>query len=44
MTFTSAFCRPHAFVVMPIGTKSAADGSSIDFNRIYTELIQPALQ
>ena len=44
MTFTSAFCRPHAFVVMPFGTKPAADGSSIDFNRVYAELIQPALQ
>lgn len=44
MTFTSAFCRPHAFVVMPFGTKTAADGSSIDFNRVYAELIQPALK
>ena len=44
MTFTSAFCRPHAFVVMPFGTKPAADGSSIDFNRVYAELIQPALE
>ncbi len=44
MTLTSAFCRPHAFVVMPFGTKPAADGSSIDFNRVYAELIQPALK
>jgi tetratricopeptide (TPR) repeat protein len=28
---------------MPFGTKPAADGSSIDFNRVYAELIQPAL-
>jgi len=44
VTFTSDFCRPHAFVVMPFGTKQAADGSSIDFNRVYAELIQPALK
>jgi tetratricopeptide (TPR) repeat protein len=44
VTFTSALCRPHAFVVMPFGTKTAADGSSIDFNRVYAELIQPALK
>lgn len=44
VTFTSAFCRPHAVVVMPFGTKPAADGSSIDFNRVYAELIQPALK
>jgi len=44
VTFTSAFCRPHAFVVMPFGTKTATDGSSIDFNRVYAELIQPALK
>lgn len=43
MTFSSDFCRPHAFVVMPFGTKPAADDSSIDFNRVYVELIQPAL-
>jgi hypothetical protein len=29
---------------MPFGTKTAADGSSIDFNRVYVELIQPALK
>ncbi len=29
---------------MPFGTKPAADGSSIDFNRVYAELIQPALK
>jgi tetratricopeptide (TPR) repeat protein len=29
----------HAFVVMPYGTKE-----EIDFNRVYTELIQPALE
>lgn len=29
---------------MPYGTKPGADGSSIDFNRIYSELIRPALE
>ena len=43
VTFSSTFCRPHAFVVMPFGTKQATDGSSIDFNRVYAELIRPAL-
>jgi tetratricopeptide (TPR) repeat protein len=28
---------------MPFGVKSGADGQPIDFNRIYTELIAPAL-
>ncbi len=34
---------PHAFVVMPFGRKQAADGSWIDFDRIYSDLIKPAL-
>lgn len=29
---------------MPFGTKPGTDGSSIDFNRVYAELIQPALK
>jgi tetratricopeptide (TPR) repeat protein len=36
--------RPHAFVAMPFGTKTAADGTRIDFNRVYGELIRPALE
>jgi tetratricopeptide (TPR) repeat protein len=36
--------RPHAFIAMPFGTKPGPDGTPIDFNRIYTELIQPALK
>jgi hypothetical protein len=36
--------QPHAFVVMPFGTKPAADGTPIDFNTVYSRLIQPALQ
>ena len=34
---------PHAFVVMPFGQKSAADGRTIDFDKIYEDLIKPAL-
>ncbi|MBS0449025.1 MAG: tetratricopeptide repeat protein [Proteobacteria bacterium] len=35
---------PHAFVAMPFGTKSGADGAPVDFNRIYAELFEPALR
>lgn len=35
---------PHAFIAMPFGTKPDADGLPIDFNRIYAELLLPALQ
>lgn len=34
----------HAFVAMPFDTKSGADGKPIYFNRVYTELIKPALE
>ena len=36
--------RPHAFVVMPFGTKKGADGSLYNFNAIYRDLIKPALE
>jgi len=36
--------KPHAFVAMPFGTKPGADGTPIDFNRVYEELLKPALQ
>lgn len=36
--------RPHAFVAMPFGVKPGADGQPIDFNRIYAELLAPALE
>lgn len=36
--------KPHAFVAMPFGVKQDSQGNAIDFNRVYTELIQPALQ
>lgn len=35
--------RPHAFVAMPFGVKSGADGVPVDFNRVYTEYVKPAL-
>ncbi len=35
--------RPHAFVVMPFGTKPGADGKLINFNLIYEQYIAPAL-
>lgn len=36
--------RPHAFVAMPFGTQPGADGTAIDFNRVYDELLRPALE
>lgn len=36
--------RPHAFVVMPFGKKQGFDGTLIDFNVIYQDLIKPALE
>ena len=34
---------PHAFIAMPFGTKPSVDGQPIDFNRIFDELLKPAL-
>jgi tRNA splicing endonuclease len=36
--------KPHAFVAMPFGVKKDSQGNEIDFNRVYTELIRPALE
>ncbi len=36
--------KPHAFVAMPFGTKPGADGTPIHFNRVYEELLKPALE
>ena len=36
--------KPHAFVVMPFGIKKGFDGTVINFNVIYQELIKPALE
>ncbi len=36
--------KPHAFIAMPFGTKPGPDGQPIDFNRVYTEFLKPALE
>lgn len=36
--------KPHAFVVMPFGSKPGSDGTIIDFNRVYADYIKPALE
>lgn len=36
--------KPHAFVAMPFGVKKDSQGNDIDFNRVYAELIKPALE
>jgi hypothetical protein len=36
--------RAHAFVAMPFGSKPGRDGKPIDFNRVFAELIVPALE
>ncbi|MBI4001548.1 MAG: DUF4071 domain-containing protein [Nitrospira defluvii] len=36
--------KPHAFVAMPFGVKQDSQGNEIDFNRVYAELIKPALE
>jgi len=33
----------HAFVIMPFGTKKAPDGTEIDFDAVYKELLAPAI-
>lgn len=35
--------RPHAFVAMPFGRKPGPEGTEVDFNRVYDELIEPAI-
>ncbi len=34
----------HAFVAMPFGIKRDSEGNTIDFNRVYAELVRPALE
>ncbi len=34
----------HAFVAMPFGIKRDSEGNTIDFNRVYAELIKPSLE
>src|SRR5262249_21030144 len=35
--------RRRAFVIMPFGKKTAADGTVIDFDAVYRELVPPAI-
>ncbi|MEO8297776.1 MAG: tetratricopeptide repeat-containing protein, partial [Burkholderiales bacterium] len=35
--------RPHAFIAMPFGIKPGPDGTPINFDLVYTQLIKPAL-
>ena len=35
--------KPHAFVAMPFGTKPGHDGVPVDFNRVFAELLEPAI-
>lgn len=34
----------HAFVAMLFGIKRDSEGNTIDFNRVYAELIKPSLE
>ncbi|MGH8582842.1 MAG: tetratricopeptide repeat-containing protein [Gammaproteobacteria bacterium] len=36
--------KPHAFVVMPFGKKPGHDGTLIDFNAVYEQLLKPAIE
>jgi hypothetical protein len=36
--------KPHAFVAMPFGTKPDHEGKPVDFDRVFAELIRPALE
>ncbi|HWH82245.1 MAG TPA: tetratricopeptide repeat protein, partial [Burkholderiaceae bacterium] len=40
----AAAMTPHAFIAMPFGTKTGADGLVVDFNRVFDELLEPALR
>ena len=40
----SAKTKQRAFIVMPFGKKKAAKGPEIDFDRVYAELIRPAVE
>jgi hypothetical protein len=36
--------RPYVFVLMPFGKKPDAVGNTIDFDRVYDEIIKPAVE
>jgi tetratricopeptide (TPR) repeat protein len=38
------YMKLHAFVAMPYGTKKDSQGNEVNFNRVYAELIKPALE
>jgi hypothetical protein len=35
---------PICFILMPFGTKASVDGSMINFDRVYHDLIAPAVR
>ena len=35
---------PRCFVIMPFGHKDDIDGTSIDFDDVYRDLIKPAIE
>jgi tetratricopeptide (TPR) repeat protein len=39
-----ASSKQRAFIVMPFGKKKAPDGTEIDFDAVYADLIKPALE
>ena len=39
---TTTGAAPLCFILMPFGKKTGADGTTIDFDRVYGELIAPA--
>ena len=36
--------KPLCFVLMPFGQKTDAAGNSVDFDRVYHEIIEPAIE
>jgi len=36
--------KPHAFVAMPVGKKPGHNGTPIDFNAVYNDLLRPAIE
>jgi hypothetical protein len=36
--------KPHAFIAMPFGKKPGLEGTPIDFNAIYKDLLKPAIE
>src|SRR5215212_3697612 len=36
--------KPLCFVLMPFGKKTDASGNSVEFDRVYHEIIEPAIE